>query len=56
MGSLDRPKLRPLSAQRVEHDGRPFAALEDPLGAFSDTVLIPLEGFHRVVRHFDGTS
>ena len=56
MGSLDRPKLRPLSAQRFEHEGRIYAALEDPLGVFTDPVLVPLEGFQSVVRHFDGAT
>ncbi len=56
MGSLDRPKLRPLSAQRFEHEGRLYVALEDPVGVFTDPVLIPLEGYHRVVRHFDGEA
>ena len=46
MASLERPKLRPLSAQRLEHQGRSYAALEDPLGVFDDPVLIPLDGFH----------
>src|SRR5437899_1114340 len=56
MGSLDRPKLRSLSAQRFEHEGRAFAALEDPLEAFTEPVLIPLDGFYWVVRHFDGET
>ena len=56
MGSLDRPKLRPLSAQRFEHDGRFYAALEDPLGVFTDPVLVPLDGYQSVIRHFDGAT
>jgi MEMO1 family protein len=56
MASLERPKLRPLSARRFEYRGRTYAALEDPLGAFDDPVLVPIDGFHWVVRHFDGTS
>ncbi|MEA2631138.1 MAG: hypothetical protein QOE66_1357 [Chloroflexota bacterium] len=54
MASLERPKLRPLSAHRLEHQGRSYAALEDPLGIFDDPVLIPIEGFHGIVRKFDG--
>jgi MEMO1 family protein len=54
MGSLDRPKLRHLAVHRLEHEGRVFAALEDPLGVFPDAVLVPIEGFQTVVRHFDG--
>ncbi len=54
MATLERPKLRPLSGRRVEHQGRPFVALEDSLGLFSGSFLIPLDGFQHVVRHFDG--
>ena len=56
MGSLDLPKLRPLSATRLIHQGQTFVAFTDPLGAFSNTVLVTLEGFQRVVRHFDGKT
>src|SRR5689334_10077962 len=56
MASLDRPKLRPLSAQRFEHQGQMFAAIEDPFGAFTAPVLIPIEGYQSVVRHFDGAT
>jgi AmmeMemoRadiSam system protein B len=56
MASLDRPKLRPLSAQRFEHQGETFAAIVDPLGVFLDPVLIPMDGYQWVVRHFDGET
>src|SRR5919112_3042966 len=56
MASLDRPKLRPVSVQRFDHAGQSFAVLEDPLGVVSNPVLIPLDGFHWVVRHFDGRT
>ena len=56
MASLERPKLRPLSAQRFEHEGEEYALLEDPLRVFTDPVLIPLEGYQCVVRHFDGQT
>ncbi len=56
MASLERPKLRHLSAQRLEHQGRTYAALEDPLGVFDDPVLIPLDGFQSIVRHLDGNT
>jgi AmmeMemoRadiSam system protein B len=57
MASLERPKLRPLlSAQRFEHDGQTYAALEDPLGAFDEPVLIPIDGFQWIARHLDGKS
>ncbi|HEX8201981.1 MAG TPA: AmmeMemoRadiSam system protein B, partial [Isosphaeraceae bacterium] len=54
--SLDRPKLRPVSVRRYDHAGQAFALLEDPLGIVADPVLIPLDGFHWVVRHFDGRT
>lgn len=54
MATLDRPKLRPLSARRVDHRGQAYAAIEDPLGVFSDPILMPIEGFQWVVRRFDG--
>jgi AmmeMemoRadiSam system protein B len=56
MTSLDRPKLRPLSGRRLDHDGQAYVLLEDPLGAFRDPVLVPLSGFQCVVRHFDGLT
>ncbi|MCA1685288.1 MAG: AmmeMemoRadiSam system protein B, partial [Planctomycetia bacterium] len=56
MGSLDRPKLRLISTKRFERGGRVYAALEDPLGVFTDRVLVPLDGFQQVVRHFDGET
>jgi AmmeMemoRadiSam system protein B len=56
MGSLDRPKLRPLSGKRVIHQGQPYVALEDSLGLVSRSVLIPVETFHHLIRHFDGRT
>lgn len=53
---LDRPRLRPLSADRYDHQGQAFAALADPLGAFADRVLVPLPMFLHVVRHLDGQT
>ncbi len=35
MVTLDRPKLRPLSGRRVDHQGQPYVALEDSLGLFA---------------------
>jgi MEMO1 family protein len=55
MVSLERPLLRPLSARRVEHQGLPFVSLQDLTGVVQP-VLIPLDGFERVVRHFNGQS
>src|SRR5262249_14598218 len=54
--SLERPGLRPLNARRIEHQGQSFVMLQDPAGVVSQPVLIPFEGYVRVVRHFDGRS
>jgi AmmeMemoRadiSam system protein B len=56
MATLDRPQLRPLSATRVDHQGRPFLAFQDSLGLIPSQVLIPLELFQRVLRLFDGSK
>jgi AmmeMemoRadiSam system protein B len=56
MGSLDRPKLRPLLANRHDHAGTAYAALSDPTGLIPAPILIPLNGFQRIIRHFDGKS
>lgn len=53
--TLDRPKLRrPLHARSLEHRGRPFVALSDPLGISPSQVLVPREHYDHLVRHFDG--
>jgi AmmeMemoRadiSam system protein B len=54
MASLDYPKLRPLSAQRFDHQGQTFAVIQDPQGAFTSPVLVPLDTFVYICRHFDG--
>jgi MEMO1 family protein len=54
--SLERPKLRPLSARRIEHQGQSFVVLQDPAGVVPQPVLVPFDGFARVVRYFDGQS
>jgi AmmeMemoRadiSam system protein B len=54
MATLDRPKLRPLSAQRFDHDGLSYALIRDPSGVLSSPVLVPLDAFVQVCRHFDG--
>src|SRR5947209_4143846 len=56
MATTERPKLRPLSGRRCEHLGQAFVALEDPMGLLAGPVLIPADGFHHVVRHFDGET
>jgi AmmeMemoRadiSam system protein B len=56
MASLERPKLRSLSAQRIDYQGQTYALIEDPLGVFEEPVLIPIDGFQWMVRHLDGQS
>ena len=56
MTSLERPKLRPVNARRVEHQGQSFVVLQDLTGALAQQVLVPLDGFNHVVRRFDGQS
>ena len=56
MATLDRPKLRPLSAKRYDHEGQAFVALENPLGVAKAPVFVPLDGFEWVVRNFDGNN
>ena len=56
MTTLDRPKLRPLNASRYEHQGQSYALLQDPLGVFAGPVLVPLDAFVHVCRHFDGQN
>jgi len=56
MTTLDRPKLRPLSASRFDHQGQSYALLQDPLGVFTGPVLVPLDAFVHVCRHFDGQT
>ncbi|MBV8487693.1 MAG: hypothetical protein JO161_05395 [Planctomycetaceae bacterium] len=54
MATLDRPQFRPLSLAQFDYQGRSYALLEDPLGVFSTPVLVPLEVFLPICRHFDG--
>jgi hypothetical protein len=56
MASLERPKLRPLIPRRFDHAGQAFIVLDDPVGGVADPVPIPLAGYLRVVRHFDGRT
>lgn len=52
----DRPRLRSLSARRVDREGESFVALEDPMGVAPQSVLIPIDGYLGVIRHLDGRS
>jgi AmmeMemoRadiSam system protein B len=54
--TFERPRLRPIRARRLEFGGQPFVSLEDPLGIAADPVLVPLDGYHGIVCHFDGRT
>lgn len=56
MSLIDRPRLRPLSAWRVEHQGRLLVRLDDPAGAMIQPFFLNLDWFEHVARHFDGQS
>jgi AmmeMemoRadiSam system protein B len=56
MTTLDLPKLRPLQARRISHQGQDYVALEDPAGVVSGAVLVPLAGFLGIVRYLDGAT
>jgi AmmeMemoRadiSam system protein B len=55
MATIERPRLRPLSVRRHEQQGHAYALLTDPLAVFDQGVLIPIDMFLQVVRHFDGS-
>lgn len=56
MSGLERPKLRPLFARRVEREGLALAVLEDPYGVASPPVVLAFDAYHHVVRHFNGRN
>ncbi|MDR3618142.1 MAG: AmmeMemoRadiSam system protein B [Paludisphaera borealis] len=56
MAPLDRPKLRSLAARRLEHMGQLFVVLEDPLRLCPNPVVLALDVFNEVVRHFNGRN
>ncbi|APW60373.1 AmmeMemoRadiSam system protein B [Paludisphaera borealis] len=56
MAPLDRPKLRLLAARRLEHMGQSFVVLEDPLRLCPNPVVLALDVFNEVVRHFNGRN
>ncbi len=56
MATLERPKLRAVSARRADHQGQAVVAIDDPLGV-AEPIAFPVDGLvHWVVRHFDGRS
>src|SRR5438105_6840520 len=56
MSLQERPKLRPLTARRIEHQGQSFVMLDDPSGVVPQPVFIPIDGYAHVVRHFNGQT
>jgi MEMO1 family protein len=56
MGTLDRPKLRSLAVRRLEHMGQAFAVLEDPMRLSASPVVLGLDVFTQIVRHFNGRN
>ena len=56
MATLQRPKLRPVSARKAEHQGKPVIAIDDPLGV-AEPIAFPIDGLiHWIIRHFDGRT
>ncbi len=51
--SDDRPRLRPIEAFPVEHEGQRFLGLRDPAGYTSSVLLLP-EPLVEIVARFDG--
>ncbi|WP_435005969.1 AmmeMemoRadiSam system protein B [Tundrisphaera lichenicola] len=56
MDVFDRPRLRPLSARRVDKFGESFVVLEDPMDLAPGPISIPLDCYLRFIRRFDGSS
>jgi AmmeMemoRadiSam system protein B len=56
MPCLERPKLRPVIPRRVEHQGQVFVLLQDSPAVLPQPVMIPHDGYHHIIRHFDGQS
>ncbi len=54
--SLDHPRLRPVKAFRVHHQGRWLVGLEDPWGVVAQPYFVTQEWFEQVIRHFDGRT
>ena len=56
MSGLDRPKLRPLSVRRVEHEGQSLVVLDDPRRFCTAPIVLALDAYVHVVRHFNGRN
>lgn len=56
MSELDRPKLRPLAARRIEHGGESLVVLEDSSRLAESPVVLALDAYLHVVRHFNGRN
>lgn len=56
MSELDRPKLRLLAARRVDRGGESLVVLEDPSRLAGSPIVLALDAYLHVVRHFNGRN
>lgn len=54
--TLERPRLRPLRAYRVDHEGAAFVAFDDSLRVADPSTLVPLPVAQHILAHFDGEA
>lgn len=52
---MDYPRLRPLEAFPVEHEGKRFICFRDPQGYLEAPLFMPMELFG-IIQHFDGSN
>lgn len=52
---MDHPRLRPLEAFPVEHEGKQFICFRDPHGYFEGPLFLPHE-LLGIIQHFDGNN
>jgi MEMO1 family protein len=52
---MDKPRIRPVEAFPVEHDGQTFICLRDPIGYAAEPLLLGM-GAYFIVTLFDGTN
>lgn len=56
MPAPERPRLRRLTARRIPNNEPPLIILDDPLRFCPTPIVLPLELFQLVVRHFNGMN
>ena len=49
------PRVRPLEAVQIEHEGRPYILLSDPEGLLEEQIVVPVP-FFVILGMMDGTS